>query len=92
MNDRTAQCWVVIGDDIKACGLTQIKTDGCKTCEVIACAGEDADGWRHMIHLVGMWASEQGCGKLRLVARPGWEKVLRDDGFRRTHVMLDKEI
>lgn len=93
VHERDAQCWVVIhGGEVMCCGLTQIRDDRCKTCEAIACAGEDAESWAHLIEGVAFWAKSQGCKKLRLTCRPGWERVLGGEGFKKTHVMLDKEL
>lgn len=41
---------------------------------------------------VEAWAKTQGCAKAVIFTRPGWERVLRQRGFERSHVTLTKEL
>ena len=38
------------------------------------------------------WAKDQGCKKMELFARPGWEKVMKPKGYKKTHVQIEKEL
>lgn len=94
VRDGTAQCWVVVDGeaDIKACLLTQIRTDRAKTVEVIACVGEDRADWQHLMGEFAASCRDRGHKLLRLVARPGWARVMKPLGFRETHRVLDMEL
>jgi hypothetical protein len=36
------------------------------------------------------WARDQGCRKMRIIGRPGWQKVL--SGYDQTGVVLEREL
>jgi len=38
------------------------------------------------------WAKSIGCEAVTIAGRPGWEKVLGGDGYRKAAVLLEKEI
>lgn len=44
-------------------------------------AGEDLKDWKApMLELLQKWAFDNGCDKIESSGRPGWPRVLRDDG------------
>lgn len=81
------QLWVVKG---KAAVLTTVRPDKLKTCVVTHAAGRDMRGWVHLWEYLENWAREIGCERIEAVARPGWERVLKD--MRKTHVILEKRL
>ena len=38
------------------------------------------------------FAKEEDCQMMELIARPGWQKILNNYGYQRTHVVLEKKI
>jgi hypothetical protein len=38
------------------------------------------------------FAKEEKCSMMELITRPGWQKVLNQFGYKRTHVVLEKQI
>ena len=39
---------------------------------------------------VCLWAKDQGCRKMRIIGRPGWQKVLSD--YTQTGVVLERDL
>lgn len=89
--DRGRQLWVAVTDgDVVMALITEIRTyPGKRVAALVACAGERRGDWLHYLTTVEKWAKAQGCEAIEAEARPGWERVL---GWRRTHVILEKEI
>ena len=90
--DRFMQCWVGGETEIKVVCLTEIGTDKLKTCHVSFCGGEDFRSWAHLIDGICLWATELGCARVRVTARPGYERFLSQHSFRKTHVVLDRSL
>ena len=85
------QLWVVGKDNIEAVVLTEVhQFPRMKTVRLIMTVGRDRTRWVHHLREIEDWARQQGCAVIEALARPGWEKVLRD--YRKTHVMLEKEL
>lgn len=87
------QVWAVrIAGTIKAVALTFIKEDATKTCVISHCAGNDFEQWSGaLIATIRVWSASLGSTKLEAVTRPGWERVLRKFGMKKTHVVLELE-
>lgn len=81
------QLWVVKN---KAAVLTTIQPDNFKTCVVTHAAGRQMRDWVHLWSYLEDWARGIGCQRIEAVARPGWERVLRD--MTKTHVILEKRL
>lgn len=85
------QLWVVEDDgDVKAAVLTRISTDAMQTCDVTHAAGYDRASWQHFWPYLEAWARGLGCQRISAMARPGWERVLKDYGMKKTHVLLER--
>jgi hypothetical protein len=48
--------------------------------------------WQHLISEIEDFAKENGCKMMELIARPGWQRVLKIFDYKRTHVVLEKQI
>ena len=48
--------------------------------------------WQHLISKREDFAKDEGCKMMELIARPGWQKVYNNHGYKRTHVVLEKQI
>lgn len=86
------QLWVVWdGEQIIAAGVTriiQLKT--CKACQIVSAGGGSAQRWKHLITRIEDFARSQGCRKVTIEGRPGWERLFKS--YRRTRVVLEKEV
>jgi hypothetical protein len=77
------------GSKVEAAATTQlIEVGGVKICVVVACGGKDRARW--LAHLGGIedYARNEGCARMRIYGRKGWERVLRS--YRAKHVILEK--
>ena len=63
-----------------------------KVCHIYIMTGRQRNKWQHLISEIEDFAKEEGCKMMELIARPGWQKVLNLFDYKRTHVVLEKEI
>jgi len=60
---------------------------------MLAVAGERGDKWCHaMIETAGQIGREAKCVAVVLDGRPGWHKLLKQDGYRTFQVRMRKEL
>lgn len=52
--------------------------------------GNGRENWQHYISIIEDFAKHNGCDKMELIARPGWERVLKQFNYTKSHVVLDK--
>ena len=91
---RDRQAWAIVDNNyaIKAVALTQISNERVKTCHITLLAGIDRKSWQDAFFTVKEWAKSLGCSRIEALARPGWEKVGKQYGLRKTHVLLEADI
>lgn len=92
IKSRDRQLWIAEENGVKAVCLSSVSDDRLKTVHVTHCAGEDYAAWAHFITLIAAWAKEIGAERFEVTTRPGWERVLRQFGLRKTHVMLEMRL
>jgi hypothetical protein len=63
-----------------------------KVCHIYIMTGKQRTKWQHLITKVEDFAKQEDCKMMELIARPGWQRVLDDYGYKRTHVVLEKQI
>lgn len=63
-----------------------------KCCNIRIMTGKHREKWQHLIKHVEVWASLNNCDKMELIARPGWEKVLKNFKYSKSHVLLEKPL
>tara|TARA_R110002012_G_scaffold244125_1_gene418802 strand:+ start:104 stop:550 length:447 start_codon:yes stop_codon:yes gene_type:complete len=63
-----------------------------KVCHIYIMTGRNRNKWQHLIKNIEKFAKDEDCLMLELIARPGWQKVLDNFGYKRTHVVLEKQI
>ena len=63
-----------------------------KVCHIYIMTGRQSNKWQHLISKIEDFAKEEGCEMMELIARPGWQKVYNNHGYKRTHVVLEKQI
>ena len=90
------QLWVVWSEKDKkvyAVGVTELKQyPKYKTINFRILTGEKKDEWVKFLEPIELWAKQEGVDKMEFYARPGWERFLKNKGYVKTHVQLDKFI
>lgn len=84
------QCWVVRIETIRAVALTTL-TD--KTVELTHCAGQGREDWQvALVNEVRAWGKANGAKTLMAYCRPGWVPMLKEQGLRETHRVMEQAI
>jgi hypothetical protein len=52
--------------------------------------GTHREKWQQLVKEIEDFAWFNNCDSMELVARPGWEKVLKRFGYKKSHVLLEK--
>jgi hypothetical protein len=89
--DGRALLWIAYdGKKVQAAAVTEVQaTEWRKVCIIVACGGENLC-WPDLIQPLEQFARAEGCTAVRIMGRPGWERVLKE--YRRKRVVLEKEI
>lgn len=83
--------WLAISDHIEAAAVTHlIKAKDAPVLVITACAGSQRERWLPLRHRIESYAKAEGCKRVRLFGRKGWEKALPD--YRVEYVVMEKEI
>lgn len=53
---------------------------------------EDRKNWQHLIAEVEALLKQAGCSTCRPICRYGWTKFLKQQGYKLTHCMMEKEL
>lgn len=91
---REMQMWVAYDGefadpDIQAFCITEINlTPLQKECLIVWCSGKERDNWAFYIEEIEKWAKAKGCDVMKVMSRPGWEKVHKT--YKKTHSLLEK--
>lgn len=87
-------CWVHYDNGIvKAVALTQFcQFPKMKELQIIMCSGTNYSTWHNEIQVIQNFAKDMGCKAISALARPGWEKALVQNGYKKTHVFFEKDI
>lgn len=86
------QLWTVQGAGIWAAILTEVSTDRNETVRITHCAGQSHADWCGLVvDTVRAWANERGSKAVAIVCRRGWERPLRELGFKVSHVVMELE-
>ena len=93
--DNKMQLWILWDSETKeyygVC-VTEIIQRPLQRClNIKIMTGRHRDKWQHLIKHVEEFAWENNCDLLELVARPGWKKVLKQYGYKESHVLLEKK-
>jgi hypothetical protein len=91
---KRMQLWNAMDDNkIHAIGITEIiQYPHTKVCRVLAATGEDLKILKEMMPKLEEWAKEIGCAWIEPVCRPGYEKALKTQGFKKQHIILEKKL
>ena len=63
-----------------------------KVCYIFMMTGRQRHKWQYLIKDIEKFAKEEKCLMLELITRPGWQKILSQYGYKRTHIVLEKQI
>ena len=64
-----------------------------KVCHIFIMTGRQRHKWQKLVvDTIEDFAKNEECKKMELVTRPGWQKFLQNLEYKRTHVVLEKQI
>ena len=89
IREKKSQLWIAFDGRVRAAVLTEIALDRLKTCKVTHGAGDGVKEWLHLFDVIKQWAIANKCKRLVVVARPGWEKMLKSYKLKKSHVVLE---
>ena len=87
------QLWVAFDETAKIKGA--VVTNICnypqrKILSMTYCGGEDLIEWKdQMLDILRRYAKDVGCDAIEAVARKGWAKVFREDGYKERWVTFE---
>jgi hypothetical protein len=86
------QLWIAYrGNDVLlACCTEILNYPNRRVCTLPIVTGQDRDEWIEHLNTIETWAAAQGCTLMKVTARPGWRRILKD--YRWTHVELEKKL
>ena len=93
--DNKMQLWILWDSETKeyygVC-VTEIIQRPLQRClNIKIMKGRHRYKWEHLIKHVEEFAWHNNCDLLELVARPGWKKILKQYGYKESHVLLEKK-
>lgn len=91
---RNAQLWFILdGEAIIGAFITQLRpyAKG-KFCEVVLLKTEGREVWLFASRLLEQWAVSEGCNKMKHEGRKGFERIVRHEGYRVSHVVYEKDL
>jgi hypothetical protein len=95
--ESEAQAFFVWDDDAKKVlaflGVRYVLRGQERVGELIWLMGEHRASWVHLFADLETYLRDvQGCKAIKAIARPGWIKHLKSNGFRLTHEVMEKDI
>ena len=86
------QLWIVWDGSVRAIVATELyrSPSNMKCCTIHFATGREAAGWTHHLDEIEVWAREEGCARIELIARKGWAKHL--PAYKMSHVFLEKDL
>lgn len=92
---KDMQLWSAVTDDHEVLGIATtelLNFPRKKVCRFIGATGKEPTLWLPHMKEIEEGAKRIGCAANEIIARPGWEKLLAPLGYRKSHVMLEKEL
>ena len=94
LEQGTMQLWVAWDNEekkVRCVCITEVKQyPKYKVCGCKITTGNSFKRWVDFMDYVMEWAKEEGCRKMEIHTRPGWERILKPKGFFKTHVQLER--
>ena len=63
-----------------------------RSCNIFIVTGKNRQNWQHLIKVLEDFALKNECSNMELIARQGWEKIMNKFNYKKTHVVLEKQI
>jgi len=77
----------------KGCVVTEMaESVRGKCCNIVACAGDDFQSWRHFINNIKGWAKLHGCSRLEAGGRDGWRRLVKADGWQQVRTVIEMRL
>ncbi len=91
---RTMQLWTVSDNGTVLSAFVSHLINyptGLRACNVVVLGGVAYKKWLDQARIViREWAKSEGCHKIEMTGRPGWEKILKD--WNKLTVMLEEDL
>ena len=96
LEQGTMQLWVAWDNEekkVRCVCITEVRQyPKYKVCSCKITTGNSFKLWVDFMDYVMEWAKEEGCRKMEIYTRPGWERILKPKGFIKTHVQLERKL
>ena len=100
IKDGKFQLWVVwdkskktVKEQYNGVVVTEIVKRKLKqSCNIFIVSGKNRQQWQHLISVLEDFALKNECTNMELIARQGWEKIMEQFNYKKTHVVLEKQI
>ena len=100
IKDGKFQLWVVwdkskktVKEQYNGVVVTEIVKRKLKqSCNIFIVTGKNRQQWQHLISVLEDFALKNECTNMELIARQGWEKIMEQFNYKKTHVVLEKQI
>ena len=63
-----------------------------QSCNIFIVTGKNRQQWQHLISVLEDFALKNECTNMELIARQGWEKIMEQFDYKKTHVVLEKTL
>ena len=63
-----------------------------QSCNIFIVTGKHRQKWQHLISVLEDFALKNNCTNMELIARKGWERIMEQYNYKKTHVVLEKSI
>ena len=63
-----------------------------QSCHIFIVTGKNRQQWQHLIKVLEDFALKNECSNMELIARQGWEKIMKQFNYKKTHVVLEKTL
>ncbi len=85
--------WIAKDEEMHGIAVTGIMQFPNKKCAIIdICTGKNLEKWGHHISLIEKWAKNNACDQMFLITRPGMQKILEINNYRKTHLFFEKDL
>jgi len=100
VKENKMQLWVVWDKD-KSTTLEKyfgvvvteiVKRKLIQSCNIFIVTGKHRQKWQHLISVLEDFALKNNCTNMELIARKGWERIMEQFNYKKTHVVLEKSI
>ena len=63
-----------------------------RSCNIFIVTGRHRQKWQHLVKEIENFAIKNKCDCMELLARPGCDKIMKNHDYKRTHVVLEKQL